>query len=128
MKRHERGTRAKTVGVVAALLVLLPCSRIIYVRLRGIEVQVHNVDAVTLPHVAIDLRGERYELGDIPPGGTATTHVHPEVDCHIELVLPAGHPAYGYYEAGAHGTMYIDVTSSRMINVVERVASRYEPW
>ncbi len=93
----------------------------------GVAITVRNVGSETLHGAVLHVTGRDYPLGDLPPGSTRTAIARPTGDSHAELSFrdaqgtPQRLTVGCYFGPGFRGTLDIDLDSSRVHGVRDRV-------
>lgn len=81
----------------------------------GIDVTVDNTGRMPIRSLVLVVTGNRYALGDIPPGGSAQATVQCTGDSHLEIEMHDAHgrpmrlDAGGFFQSGYRGTIRLSI-------------------
>lgn len=117
--------------LVAIPVVLIALVGVVLFQFRpGIQVTIQNTGSTPMRSVVLHVTGNSYQLGDIPPGESATARVRPTSDSGLEIEftdtdgkvqrLDAG----GYFESGYRGTIRVSIKNG----VIDENKQDFKLW
>jgi len=120
----------RTLGLAVVALIVSFGIHECYVRMRGIQVCVRNVDSRPLRGDVIlssSTANRAHSLGELAPGKGACVWVQPVGEATIELTLTSEATSKtveieGYVETSAHGSISVDVTADGVRRIDRRVS------
>lgn len=96
----------------------------------GVQITIHNNDNQPLRSVVVHVTGASNNLGDIAPGKSAQTVVHPTGESHLEVEFKDANGrtqrlnASGYFESGYRGTIRVTIKDG----AIEENEQQITPW
>jgi len=86
----------------------------------GIDVTVENTGRMPIRSLVLEVTGNRYALGDIPPSGSAHATVKCTGDSHLEIEFfdlegrPLRIDAGGFFQPGYRGTIRLSIKDGKI--------------
>jgi hypothetical protein len=115
-----RSVKKWVASCVAALLTAIAALALVD---YGVSVDLKNVGVEPMRGVVVHVTGASYPVGDLAPSARVRVKVQPRGESHVEIEHSAGQRFVVdcYFEAGYSGTLSVDLSSTRIVAVRDKV-------